>query len=77
MFKDAIGDENNYYGANCLMEIAQNYLRKKDIETATEFLNSGVKIYEALFGDHHPILQKYYNYCSELFSAANDFDSML
>lgn len=51
LFKEAIGDENNYYGGNCLMEIGQNYLRKKDIESATQFFNSGVKIYEDLYGE--------------------------
>jgi hypothetical protein len=42
LFKEAVGDENNYYGANCLMEIGQNYLRKRDNESATQFFNSGV-----------------------------------
>ena len=56
LFGDAVGDESNYYGANCLMEIGQNYLRKKDIPSATQYLNSGVEIYEKLFGDAHPIL---------------------
>ena len=77
LFKEAVGDENNYYGANCLMEIGQNYLRKRDIESATQFLNSGVQTYEHLFGEQHPILQKYYNYSSEVFSAANDNTAMM
>lgn len=76
-FGESVGDENNYYGANCLMEIGQNYLRKKDNEACTQFLNSGVQIYEKLFGENHPVLQKYYNYSSEVFSAANDNDGMM
>ena len=77
LFGEAIGDENNYYGANCLMEIGQNYIRKKDNESCTQFLNSAVNIYEKLFGENHPVLQKYYNYSSELFSAANDNVAMM
>jgi hypothetical protein len=56
LFGEAVGDEKNYYGANCLMEIGQNYLRKRDIDSSTQYLNSGVEIYEKLFGDAHPIL---------------------
>ena len=77
LFGEAVGDEKNYYGANCLMEIGQNYLRKRDIDSSTQYLNSGVEIYEKLFGDAHPILQKYYNYSSEVFSSANDNDAMM
>lgn len=77
LFGEAVGDEKNYYGANCLMEIGQNYLRKRDIDSSTQYLNSGVEIYEKLFGDAHPILQKYYNYSSEVFSSASDNDAMM
>ncbi len=59
------------------MEIAQNYMRKKETDTAREFLNTAVKTYERLFGDKHPIIQKYYNYSSELFSFIDDKPSML
>ena len=55
-FGGTFGDEKNYYGANCLMEIGQNYLRKRHIDSSTQYLNSGVEIYEKLFGDAHPIL---------------------
>jgi hypothetical protein len=77
LFGEAVGDEKNYYGANCLMEIGQNYLRKRDIDSSTQYLNSGVEKYEKLFGDAHPILQKYYNYSSEVFSLASDNDAMM
>lgn len=77
LFGEAVGDEKNYYGANCLMEIGQNYLRKRDIDSSTQYLNSGVEIYEKLFGDAHPILQKYYNYSSEVFSSASDNDDAM
>ena len=77
LFGEAVGDEKNYYGANCLMEIGQNYLRKREIDSSTQYLNSGVEIYEKLFGDAHPILQNYYNYSSEVFSSANNNDAMM
>jgi len=56
LFGVAVGDEKNYYGANCLMEIGRNYLRKMDIDSSTQYLNNCLKIYEKLFGDAHPIL---------------------
>ena len=56
LFGEAVGDEKNYYGANCLMEIGRNYLRKMDIDSSTQYLNDCLKIYEKLFGDAHPIL---------------------
>ena len=77
LFADAIGEEENYYGANCQMEIGQNYMRKKDTASAREFLNTAVNTYEKLFGENHPIIQKYYNYSSELFSFVDDKQSML
>lgn len=77
LFGEAIGNEDNYYGANCLMEIGQNYLRKKDIQNCTQFLNSGVEIYEKLLGEQHPLMQKYYNYSSEMFSSTNDTAAMM
>jgi hypothetical protein len=52
-------------------------LRKRDITNATEFFNGAVKIYESLFGDAHPVMQKYYNYCSEIYSTTNDHASMM
>jgi hypothetical protein len=36
-----------------------------------------VKIYETLFGDAHPVMQKYYNYSSEIYSTTNDHPSMM
>jgi hypothetical protein len=39
MFSDAIGDEKNYFGAHCQLEIASNYLRQKEHATCTAFLN--------------------------------------
>ena len=77
LFIEAIGDENNFYSANCQIEIGQNYLRKRDITNATEFFNGAVKIYETLFGDAHPVMQKYYNYSSEIYSTTNDHPSMM
>jgi hypothetical protein len=39
LFADCMGTEDNYFGANCQIEIAQNYLRQKDINTCSAFLN--------------------------------------
>lgn len=36
-----------------------------------------MKTYEELFGDQHPINQKYYNYSSELYSYADQKEPML
>ncbi len=77
LFTDCMGTEENYYGANCQLEIGQNYLRQKDQSTCAAFLNQAVKVYEDLFGEDHPIIQKYYNYSSELYSYANDKGPMV
>lgn len=51
LFADCMGTEDNYYGANCQLEIGQNYLRQKDFDTCSAFFNQAVKVYEHLFGD--------------------------
>lgn len=38
LFEDVIGTEDNYFGANCQLEIGNNYLRLKEPQTATAFL---------------------------------------
>ena len=77
MFADAQGDERNYFGANCQLEIASNYMRQKDISGASTSLHQAVDTYEHLFGEDHPLMQKYYNYSSDLFSYSNDNVSMI
>ena len=77
MFADAQGDERNYFGANCQLEIASNYMRQKDISGASTSLHQAVDTYEHLFGEDHPLMQKYYNYSSDLFSYSDDNVSMI
>ena len=77
LFADCMGSEENYYGANCQLEIGQNYLRQKDNKTCEAFLNQAGEVYKQLFGEHHPINQKYYNYLSELYSYDEQKEPML
>jgi hypothetical protein len=77
LFSDAIGDEKNYFGANCQLEIGSNYLRLKNAADASAILTLAVEILESIFGEDHPLIQKYYNYSSEVYSYSNDDASML
>jgi hypothetical protein len=72
LFTECIGEEKNYFGANCQLEIGSNYLRQKEAGTCTAFLNEAVASYEHLFGEDHPMIQKYYNYSSEVFSYSDE-----
>lgn len=76
-FSDAVGDEKNYFGANSFLEIGSNYMRLKNYSDATSYLSQAVQIFEHLFGEEHPIIQKYYNYSADVFSYAEDNESML
>jgi hypothetical protein len=77
MFEEVQGDDKTYYGANCQLEIGSNYLRLNEPQTATAFLYKANEILENLFGDSHPIIQKYYSYSSEVASHVDDIDTML
>ena len=77
MFVDSTGEEKNYFGANCQLEIASNYTRTKDYATAGAFLNQAVEIFEHIFGENHPLIMKYYNYSADLYSYTEDMTSML
>lgn len=77
IFASAMNTEDNYFGANCSLEIASNYLRQKEISTASAFLNSAVEVFEKLFGEDHPIMQKYYNYSADVYSYAEEHVNML
>jgi hypothetical protein len=35
LFKEVIGSEDNYYGANCYLEMGNNYMKQKQLENAT------------------------------------------
>jgi hypothetical protein len=37
-FSEVIGNEDNYFGANCQLEIGNNYLRLKEPSTCIGFL---------------------------------------
>ena len=77
MFSDVCGDECNYFGANCQLEVASNFMRTKEIPSAMTCLNQAVEMLEKLFGENHSLIQKYYNYSAELYSYAEDMTSML
>ena len=78
MFAEAIGDEQNYFGASTQLEIGSNYLRLKEPATCSAFLLQAVEAFEALFGDDHPLLQRYYNYSSEMYSyTETETDNMI
>jgi hypothetical protein len=38
LFEEVMGTTDNYFGANCQLEIGNNYLRTKEPQTATAFL---------------------------------------
>lgn len=76
-FDEVFGDVDNYFGANCQLEIGSNYLRKNDAATATAFSYKANEIYEKLYGDDHPIIQKYYAYACEVASSAENDEMML
>jgi hypothetical protein len=76
-FSDAVGDEKNYFGANSFLEIGSNNMRLKNQADAASYLSQAVQIFEHLFGEDHPLIQKYYNYSADVFSYSEDHDSML
>jgi len=77
MFSEAVGDEQNYFGANCMLEIASTQMRQRDFPSASSSLNHAVETFEHLFGDEHPLMQKYYTSSADLFLYQEDTVSML
>jgi hypothetical protein len=77
MFSEALGDEQNYFGANCMLEIATTQMRLRDFPSASSSLNHAVETFEHLFGDEHPLMQKYYTSSADLFLYQEDSVSML
>lgn len=77
MLSQCIGTDRNYFGANCLLEIGNNYLKAKEYQTATAFLYQASEILEAVFNDQHPIMQKYYAYAIEVAGAMNKNEDMM
>ena len=41
LLSELMGTDENYFGANCQLEIGNNYLRQKNHQTATAFLFKG------------------------------------
>lgn len=54
LFEDILSTKDNYFGANCQLEIGNNYLRLKEPQTATAFLYEASKILDKCFSDDHP-----------------------
>jgi hypothetical protein len=77
MFEEITGEPVNYFGTNCMLEVGSNFLRLKDSQTSTAFLFNSLENLEKLFGDQHPLIQKYYSYSSEVASQADENDTMM
>lgn len=77
MFEETLGDEENYFGANCQLEIGSNYLRLKEPSTCAAFLYKANETLEKLFTDAHPLIQKYYSYSAEVYSQSDDIPNMM
>jgi len=77
MLNDILGTEDNYFSANCQLEIGSNHLRQKEASTATAFFYKGQQVLEKKFGPDHSLMQKYYGFCSEVASQVDDNEMML
>jgi hypothetical protein len=49
----------------------------KDPQICTALLYKALEIFEKMYGDDHPIMQKYYSYSSEVASEAEDSEMMI
>ncbi|CDW78939.1 kinesin light chain-like protein [Stylonychia lemnae] len=75
LFIELSGSQTNYFGANCFFEIGSNYLRLNQAQTANGFVYKAYEIYKELFGERHPMMQKYYSYSSEVASSLDTVES--
>jgi len=56
LFNEVTDNINNYFSANCFLEMGTNHLRLKDPPTATAFLYKAHESLEKCFGDDHPTI---------------------
>ena len=56
LFDQVFNDDQNYFGANCYLELGSQYLKKNDAMMATAFSYKAHEIFLKLFGDEHPIM---------------------
>ena len=75
LFFELNGNMNNYFGANCLLEVGSNYLRDNQAEVANGFIYKAYQSFLEVFGPQHSLLQKYYSYSSEVASMLDSGDS--